>query len=536
MLRSVLYPSLFVLAVTSLAVPAPAASGGFADAFEGGLRWLHGASLAESWVPGPVTFAAGDELVWVGTQVANRKVLLFAAPEKGVVAPVYRDPAVGLASQVLAVASGAGADRLFSLAQYEEPDPFHRRSVVACYSALQAGNADTFSPTWSVGFPFVANGPALFAVDEAGDTLVAAAFDSQSGLTNVRWMDGATGSTALALDLAGGGLDALVLSADGGRVALSIGKRLVVLASDGSLLHDEGLSTPANALALDATGSRLVLGKLGALRIYDFTGASYQLTREFLTSSDELASKVAVSADGSTYAAAWWNFRAVDRLRYSVYDGANHNLLNQVTQDGYPGSLQNSPVGVQMTADGSRIVFASWGRSDAAPEAVLLQRGQAQPLLEIDLPGSAVGVALSADGRRVALATKNMHANQFGSTGEVRLYNTGESDVELTEPARLGGSLELASRQPGASFALFMVGDRAPAPSYPAGTQGALWLVRNNRLQVTARPADGNGEASMSSAIPSHPALLGLDLSVQVANRVNGQVLLSETILDPLFY
>ena len=105
MLRSVLCPSLFVLALSSFAAPAPAASGGFADEFESGLRWLHGASLAQPWVPGPVTFAAGDELVWVGTQVANRKLLLFAAPDEGVVSPVYRDPAVALASQVLAVAT-----------------------------------------------------------------------------------------------------------------------------------------------------------------------------------------------------------------------------------------------------------------------------------------------------------------------------------------------------------------------------------------------------------------------------------------------
>jgi len=252
--------------------------------------------------------------------------------------------------------------------------------------------------------------------------------------------------------------------------------------------------------------------------------------------ANEVASRVAIAADGSTYAAAWWKFQALDELRFEVYDGASHGILNRVLQVGFPGSPQNSPSAVEISEDGSRIAFAAWGRGDQAPEVVLLARGQARALLEIDLPGSAMGLALDRRGRQVAVLTKSLHANQFGSTGEVRLYSTGEGDLELSAPARLGRTLEVAARQAGSELALFLVGTRAGTPTFPAGTEGALWLLRNDRLRVMARPVDQGGNADLSMPIPAGPAWLGASLSVQVGHRVGGGLHFSETVLDPLFY
>ncbi|MFT7487331.1 MAG: hypothetical protein ACI9F9_003192 [Candidatus Paceibacteria bacterium] len=534
--RTALRPTLLALVLMGLSSQAIAATQGFAGPFDGGLKWIDGADLAEPWIPSAVTFGARDELVWVGTQVGSRKLLAYAAPELGVAAPVYQDPAIGLASHVLDLAAGPKGDQLFSLAHYPEPDLLHRRTVVARHSALHLGGGGDFSPEWSHPFPFVANGPALLAVDGAGDELVAAAFDDQTGSVHLRRLDGRSGATIFALDFVGAGLQALELSEDGERTVMAIGSRLLILDANGVVLHDQTLGKHAVTLALSADGSRLVAGFVGALRVYDEIGANYSLTHLTQASNDQVASRVAVSAAGETYAAAWWHFRQLDVLRLEVYEGMTHVVLNQIIQNGSMGSLQNAPVAVDMTADGRRIAFASWGRGDMAPEVILLERGQTEPVLKINLPGSAMGLDLDASGTRLAVVTKNLHANQFGSTGEVRLYDTGERDVTLLAPARLGTSLEVATRREGASFALFLTGNRSPLPTHPAGTSGSLWLLRNDRLQVSAVMADAQGEATLSTPIPSSPALLGLNLSVQVAHRASGSLFLSETVLDPLFY
>ena len=526
-----------LLAALSLAAPAAAQNPppGFVGPFELGLRWLHAADLANPWLPNHVSFGAGGELVWVGTGVGERGVRLFATPSSGVVPqPEATDAALNAASFVLSAQAADDPSRLFSLAQFPEPDPFSRRTIVARHDALQASSG--FGAAWSYAFGFLTNGPAQLDVDDGGDVVAAAALLPGAGVVRVARLDGATGQPLYERDLFSGGLDSIALSGDGAHVALGLGARLVVLDATGAIAHDELLGSTVTGLDFDAAGARLVVGLTGELRVYDRSGAVFALAALHAGDSNELASRVAIARDGETYAAAWWRFRALDRLRYEVYEGAGHVRTNHLVQPGLPGGPQNAPVGVALSADGSRIAFGSWGHLNGDPEVVLLGRGLATPILEVDLPGSALGVDLDPSGTRVAVVTKNLHANQVGSTGEVRVYDTGERDLELLEPARLGGDLKVAARQPGASFGLFLIGRRLDQPVTIPGTVGLLHLDRSQRLRVIARPAGADGRSDLSLPIPLHPALLGYDLSVQVAHRVSGQLVLGETVLDPLLY
>jgi hypothetical protein len=63
-----------------------------------------------------------------------------------------------------------------------------------------------------------------------------------------------------------------------------------------------------------------------------------------------------------------------------------------------------------------------------------------------------------------------------------------------------------------------------------------LQLDRGLRLRVVPRPADALGRAELDLPLPSLAALSGARLSVQVASRVGGVVVFSESVLDPLFY
>jgi len=512
---------------------AAATAQGFVEPFEGGLRWTHAASLGEPWIPTRVAFAAGAELVWAGTGGANRRLLVIDAPQGGVVQPCLSGELSGQ-DNVLDVEARAGASRLYSLTQQPDPDPFHRRSLLSRRDVLEVSRGASFDPRWSFACDFVANGPACMAVDEFGAQLALAVWKDAPAGVRVHRVDGESGALLDQVDLPAASLESLAISGDGRVIAVGLGRGVTVLDEAGSVLPLLPPAGQAFELALDGDGSRLVVGSPQELRVYDFDGASFALTQTHTGGPDEAPLRVALSSDGEAYAGAWYRYTQNDRLLCRLYDGTDHQVVAGYEQLGAPGGLQNSPAGLELSADGRRVAFASWGRGDDAPEVVLLERGVAEPLLEVDLPGSALAIDLAPDGEAVAVAAKNLHANQIGTTGEVRLYRTGEADLEQLAPARLGGSLELASRHPGASVSLFLVGNRAAQPALLFGAE--LHLVRDARLRVFARAADAEGRAALSLPLSAHPSVAGAAFAAQAAHRVSGSIELGSSVLEPLVH
>jgi hypothetical protein len=469
----------------------------------------------------------------VATGGAQRSLRLLSTAGVGVVAQSEaEDASLAAATWILEARAADDPSRLFSLAQYPEPDEAHRRSVVARHDGLDP--AAGFGASWSHAFAFTTNGPALLDVDDAGEAAAAAALFPGVGLVRVVRLDGATGGLLSQADLSAGALEALALSGDGAWTAVGLGPRLVVLDAAGLTVLDEALPAPALSLALDHGGQRLVVGLAGELRVYERGAGGFTLAALHAGDADEVPTRVGLSRDGSTYAASWWRFQGPDRLRHELYGSAGHLRCNHLVQEGQAGGLQNAPAGLALTPDGSRAAFAAWGRGDGAPEVILVERGEPLPVLVVDLPGSALAVDLDATGTRVLVASKDLHANQLGTTGGVRLYDTGERDLELLEPARTGGHLRVATRRPGASFGLFLVGRRLDTPVALPGIGGLLHLDRGQRLSVHARPAGPGGRADLDLALPAGGALAGQVLSVQAAHRIGGALELGEAVLTPL--
>ena len=507
---------------------------GFVGPFEPGLRWLHPSGLASPWIPTEAGFGAGGELVWAATGDGTLSLRLLASTAAGaVLEPEAEDSASSTASWVLGARAADDPSRLFGLVQYPEPDAFHRRTVVVRHDAL--GGGAVLDPVWSHAFDFTTNGPAELAVSASGEAAVAAALFPGAGLVRVERLAGADGALLGRLDLAAGALEALALSGSGEWVALSLGTRILVLDPAGSVALDELLPDSALDLALDDEGLRLVVGLRGELRLYERApGTGWSLAALHPGGADEVPTRVALSRDGSSYGASWWRVQGPDRLRHELYRSEGHQRCNHLVQEGQPGGPQNAPVGIAFSADGQRAVVGAWGRGDSSPEVLLLELGQPTPLLAVDLPGSAMAVDLDATGTRVVVATKDLHANQLGTTGDVRLYDTGERDLELLEPPRLGGPLRVATHRPGASFGLFLIGRRLELPVTLPGIGGLLRLDRGERLTVLARPCDATGRADLelSAAITTGVALEGL--SLQAAHRIGGQLELGRTLLTPV--
>lgn len=535
-LRTALRPRWIRLLAAPLMLAGLAAPAAAQGPFQPGLRWIDGASLQAPWIPTTVSFGARDQLVWAGAGVGSDRLLLYDAPGSGVAAPALQETNLGPGVDLVAVKAGPEASQLYALTQRDAPDVFHRITEVSCRDLYQAAAGGGFGPTWTHDLGFAANGPGRLDLDASGATLVVAAWDDGLGQVRVDRLDGRTGALLARVDLAATSLDQLALSANGERLAVLLGSRLVVLAADLSTLHDQAFSSAPASVALSASGARVILGGVGTVRIFDELAGVYAQTMQQAGPLDQLASIVGVSSDGGVYAAAWWRFTNKDRIEYEIYDGQTHSLILSEVQAGQLGGLQNSPSGLELSSDGSRVAFSSWGRGDSAPEVMLFDVASASLVFSADLPGSAMALDLDASGTRLAVVTKSLHANLLSSTGEIRLYDTGEGDLALLGPTLLGGTLTAASSTPGATGTFFLLGKPRAVPMQLPGALGQLSLERDQRLHVFARPTDFSGTALLALPISGSTSLLGADLGLQAVSRVAGQLVFSQTSLELLFH
>jgi hypothetical protein len=505
------------------------------DPFQPGLRSTYTASAASAWLPQAVDFAANGELLWVaGSGNSNRVGLLSSAPA-GAIQPELVDSAFNGASGALSVASAARADRLFAAAQYPTTDASHVRTVVSAHDALFAAGQGVFAPRWTHDAGIVGNGPARLACDATAAKVVVALSDALTGTARIDWLDGATGALAARVDLAASPLRALAVAKDLSRTAIVIGTKLWVFDANGVTVHQENLGAATYALALSGDASRLIVGAQNKLRVLARNpNSSYADLHVVTAAPGELATRVALSDDGSTWAAGWWNAVSPSSIRFELWDGPSQTRKWYALQSGPPGGLQNYPEAVAVTPDGRRAAFAAWGVLDSQPEVLLVDKALAAPVLSLDLPGSALSLALDDGGTRVAVGMKHVHANQFGATGEFRVYDTGERDLQTTAAPRHGGTLELSARRAGATHVLFAIGQLASHAQPFPGSVGTLWIDRKAAPLVFARAADAQGEAHLSVPLTNSSSAIGVHFAVQAAARVASKLYFSATVVEPI--
>jgi hypothetical protein len=141
---------------------------------------------------------------------------------------------------------------------------------------------------------------------------------------------------------------------------------------------------------------------------------------------------------------------------------------------------------------------------------------------------------LDESGTRIVVAHKDVHVSTFGSTGGIRLFDTGEGDLRQNNPMTIGGIASFSTKRQNSLISLLLVGQRAPAVALP-GVGGLLHLDRST-LAVLPAASDLDGIADHQFTIPSDVALIGTTLSLQSAFRLAGATELGEWVLDPLIF
>jgi hypothetical protein len=481
-----------------------------------------------------VTFLADGELVWAAPAVqAPRLVLLASAPVSGTPGAgvaLFEDTGLAGAIGTVGVAAGDTADELFAVAQFPAPTSLTRRTAVTRHDALAAAGGAPFVPVWSFEPDELVNGAALLDASRDGARLALALHDSAGGRVLVFGLSPATGASTFETELVGNGLRSLDLSADGTRLCVGVGTLVHVLdAASGAAVDVIDEVESSGAVALSADGRRVAVGSIGGLTLLEDAGSGYGVLLSRLASG-ELVTATALSDDGATLAAGWWNHVDGVGVRVERVDVATGAATPLLSQDASPFGLQNYPAALRTTPDGERVAVGLWGVGDAAPEVLLFARGSATPVLASDLPGSVQALALDARGTRLAVAAKDVHSNLFGTTGAVRLLDTGERDLQLTREVRTGGTLAvaLALAEPGQG--LFALGFLR---STPRRTKlGEHWIDTSGPHFF--RLVAGVGlRADLVQPIPPDASLVGLPLGIQAATLGASGVRLAATVLRP---
>lgn len=504
-----------------------ASAGEVEDPFSPGLRWSR-ESASAPWIPGHVQFADGDQLVWAASApfgAAGARVESLSAWGSGPQPSLASDAAFTDGARILELASSRNAAALFALVQTPGAGAAPTSVYLARYPAPGPASDPTDGPLWTIHSPAAVTGAARIACDVWGESVCFAAWDSQSKRILVRWHRGDDGSIFAATEVIASDLDRLVMSADGAFTLAASGDRVWIWDASGALFHYEITDGPVRVADFDASGDRLLIAHGARARLLERVAGGYLESARVDAAPNELAGCGAMAASGGGWAIAWYDLSTGD-ARYQLFAGATTTVAADHAQVAITRTLQNIPASISITPDAQRVAFGTWG-SEAAHEVLLLGAANGGLVWSIDLPGSALDVDLDHTGRRIVVAHKNTHANLPSSGGAVRMYDSGESDLTLTQAPREGGVLALEALVPGASVAFFLFGAGVDTPAQLPFVSGELWVSLHSRLVVRARRPDAEGIARCELDLPH--GLSGVEIATQAVARQGGSLVASET-------
>lgn len=460
-------------------------------------RWSLSDLEGDAWIPSSVAVAAGGEWVLGAAEGAHAGLVLLASGAVG--SPQLLRALPLPETQTLRLA--ARDSDLFAAGAFPVPDTDHRDVLVWGMTP----DAGPLAPAWLHSMGETAGGDLRLHAGEDADELVAALSLHPADVIQVDWLRADDGVLTERVLVPGPVLRDLAVSEDATRVAMLTNSLLVVLdrRAGTPALHSEPWVGSPGGLALSADGAVLAAAIEGRVELRRWNDAGFVGAEVYPGRAGEVATLCRLSADGDVLVIGWWNASTGRGARFEGLEVATgqklfeHEQVNELP-------LQNFPADASLAADGERVALAFWGGSEAA-EVALVEVASGAVLLEGDLSGSPTGLALAADGTRLAVSHKSAHANQFGSSGAIAMFDTQERDLEVIGAPTAGGLLHLLHR----------------------GGTPETWFVFGlaGEPTVLAFPATSADAAGAHLALPLvvDPALIGLEIaSIAITPGVTG--------------
>tara|TARA_R110002072_G_scaffold225947_4_gene382960 strand:- start:3919 stop:5520 length:1602 start_codon:yes stop_codon:yes gene_type:complete len=506
------------------------------DVFQPRQVWVHHPDAGTPWIPGDVHLTGRENLAIGAMGGANPRWLAIDTHASGTVGARFVEVGGHRLAQSIRTAAARDVARGFALDAIPIPNSTFRNLFVGGYDLGDAAQSQGLGATWLHAMSGVSDGTTQLACSKDGRIVVAAGHDTSLDTVHVEVLLGETGAVLTQLDLDGVALNALDVSDDGRRIAISAGLDLYVIDHLGTMRHHETLAYSSRAISLAHDGSRLAVGALGSLRVLEDAPGAWVPVFTLNRAADEVASCVDLDADGTTLAAGWWNHVIGSSARLEMWNVDANTLHNDLELGTSPGARQNLPEVVRIVADGHRAAFGTWGDDVSLPEVFLLARGFDVPVATFDVSGSVRGLDIDALGRRVLVAHKSTHNNEFSSVGAIRLFDTGEGELRQLTAAVHGQPVSFAVRpEVPASISLLVHGVRAHTPLSIPGVPGAL-LVDRGSASIQAAVLGSSGQAIHTLQVPDDPDLIGTYLAVQSVLRGPSGTRFSDDWLAPLVF
>ena len=384
-------------------------------------------------------------------------------------------------------------------------------------SSLQLFTADREGPLWTYGYaPQYWSFP-QYDVSDDGSTIVSAFSDENTYRMDVRVHDPETGEVRFGFERTPAWVNSLELSSDGSTLAITTGIQppfdtlvfdlatgSLVFETSGSLPRRQGLSKDGKVLAV----KEIANDGIWHLRAFLREASGYRPILDEIARPDLGLWDVAVSDDGSTLAAGWFDHRPPTRAILRAFDLASGSTTMEKIL--VAASLDNIPSDLAICDDGSRFVVGLWG--DAAgriPELQVFARDRNDAIAEYGDWGSVREVDISPDGDRFVATRSDHHCEAGYYESRLEMYELGGEDLVLRGRPSIGTTptLELHGTP---SSAAFLLAGRALAPNpidYPG--VGTLYLAPGASVARPLGAIPSTGVLTFPLPIPNLPSLVG---------------------------
>lgn len=265
-------------------------------------------------------------------------------------------------------------------------------------------------------------------------------------------------------------------------------------------------------IALSADGQTVAFGGEPWLEIHrQTTSGEFELVDRIEFQGHRIAGPMALDADGTHLA---YSIRRYDpsescSIRARDVRAGKDIWRHKFEAPGNQASLW--PLELALTEDAQVVAGASWGDTlDLTPTGFAFDAA-GKLTAELHTDGSAFAFDMDPTGQVIALGTKDAHANQFGSGGDVICADTRAVELRVAGYPQAGAKLDFALMGPAVEAQVAVaraLGEGATPWGVSQLDLGAV-LYETGPIPMTA------GGLQRQLTVPDHPGMIGTPLHFQ---------------------
>ncbi|MEW6741276.1 MAG: hypothetical protein AB1486_00835 [Planctomycetota bacterium] len=479
-----------------------------------GLDWHYPNPPGQPWISATVAVGQRSTQVIAGQDLNYKRAQLFSVYDGDPPAPIWEDTSLAAPITVYEVDSSQTGDYhvLLYTSDYATSGFTHAVNMYRSGSPV---------PAWTWTSPFSDTGAVRVAIDRAPTVVAIGVHEMGAGLLHLFFLDPGTGSQiATYSQSTPAGVRGFDLSADGSTLYFHDGATdcyIFDIASQ-SVIFTAYIGASLDGHAISGDGKKFAFGKFYSIRVYEYVGGTWQYFQYGL-GGGRYGDEMDFSDDGTTLGFTATQFSPnYGQTDIYMMDVATQSITAHVVNLSN-GVKQDVCTAAAISHDGRYFAAGRWGDAqNANPEVQLLENGVGL-IGTIDTRGSVFDADISWDGLVTVASGKAIHANDFGNGGDVYCYHRGGAEMDLAGSPIIGQVIRLDMYTNPNWYFIPLLGIADQPEGWATFPFGTLFLDPTQGLWLLPMvPADPSGLASLSSALPDDPGLVGATVFLQAVS------------------